>query len=160
MKLTAFIALLPLVVIATPITSPDPAVEAVSNLLPRANRCYLNSDALRNDPQGCDTSPTSGVRVRGVTGGDRFTVSCTRNGRNIGGNRKWDYVPAWGCWIWSGWTQQDCEGKWARLAETRGCTDANSWSADVLILLSGSPYSDEYGRYLVDQNSMGAFVTL
>ncbi|KAI4935582.1 uncharacterized protein J4E92_002873 [Alternaria infectoria] len=75
MKLaTSFIALLPLAVVVTPITSPDPAAEAVADLLPRATVCYLNSDALKNDPQGCDTSPTSGVRHRGVTGGDRFSV--------------------------------------------------------------------------------------
>ncbi|KAI4639096.1 hypothetical protein J4E93_009586 [Alternaria ventricosa] len=76
MKLAAsFVALLPLVVVATPITSPDPAAEAVADLLPRATVCYLNSDALKNDPQGCDTSPTSGVRRRGVTGGDRFSAN-------------------------------------------------------------------------------------
>jgi hypothetical protein len=113
MKLTAsLITLLPLAVVATPITSPNPSTEAITNLLPRADaRCYLNSDAIRTQPQGCDTSPTSGVRVRGVTGGDRFGVRCTASGRSINGNNKWDWVPGWGCYIWSGWTQIGCESK-------------------------------------------------
>lgn len=152
MKLTSsFIALLPLVVIATPAPAPEPAAEAVSNLLPRANPCYLNSDALKNDPQGCDYNPTDGVRKRGVTGGDRFSVSCTRTGKRINNNAKWDYVPAWGCWIWSGWTQIGCESKCDRLAERCRCTDANRWSANVLTQSSDFPYSGDYGRYLVDQ---------
>ena len=144
MKLAAsFISLLPLAVVATPITSPDPAAEAVADLLPRATVCYLNSDALKNDPQGCDTSPTSGVRHRGVTGGDRFSVSCTKRGRCVtSANCVWDYVPAWNCYIWAGWTQQNCERKCDRFAgicfvETCGCTDANRWAADLLVREGG-----------------------
>ncbi|KAF1839016.1 hypothetical protein BDW02DRAFT_644132 [Decorospora gaudefroyi] len=90
--------------------SPNPAAEAVENLEAQAdNWCWLNSDALKNDPQGCDTTPFSGSRKRGVTGGDRFGVRCTARGRSVNGYNKWDYVPGWGCWIWAGWTQIGCE---------------------------------------------------
>lgn len=108
----------PIAASANPIVAPDSSVnpssnEAVHKLMARANNCYLNSDALKNDPQGCDTTPVSGKRKRGVTGGDRFKVSCTAKGSKFGsrGYDKWDYVPAWSCWIWAGWTQEDCECK-------------------------------------------------
>ena len=106
--------LLPLVATASPLSSRNPTAEVVSDLLPRAdNWCWLNSDALKNDPQGCDTTPFSGTRKRGVTGGDRFGVRCTARGKAFGSNgyKKWDYVPGWGCWIWAGWTQEGCESK-------------------------------------------------
>jgi len=136
MKLAAsFIALLPLAVVATPITSPNPSEESIANLALRADTvCYLNSDALKNDPQGCDTSPTSGTRRRGVTGGDRFGVRCTKTGKCINGNCKWDYVPGWNCYIWSGWTQQNCERKCDRSAGIRLLR-----RADVLTRTGGLP---------------------
>ncbi|KAH6653663.1 hypothetical protein BKA67DRAFT_692732 [Truncatella angustata] len=60
--------------------------------------------------QGCDTTSTSGKRKRTVTGGDRFSVSCyTDNGASVNGNKRWDYVPGWGCWISAKWTQLGCE---------------------------------------------------
>ena len=122
---SVILLLLPLAATASPLSSSNPSAEVVSDLLPRAdNWCWLNSDALKNDPQGCDTTPFSGNRKRGVTGGDRFGVRCTARGKAFGSNgyNKWDYVPGWGCWIWAGWTQEGCE--------------------------SGLPYYDDYRRCL------------
>lgn len=105
------ILLLPTLALASPISSPNPDAAIIDSLAPRDKVCYLNSDALKNDPQGCDTTPFSGSRKRGVTGGDRFGVSCTARGKSFRGYTKWDYVPGWGCWIWAGWTQENCECK-------------------------------------------------
>jgi hypothetical protein len=74
--------LFPLLVSTTPLTSPKPNL-ATDALLPRDNRCYLNSDALINDPQGCDYNPFSGERKFAVTGAHRFGVSCTAYGRDF-----------------------------------------------------------------------------
>ncbi|KAF2821096.1 hypothetical protein CC86DRAFT_245614, partial [Ophiobolus disseminans] len=95
---------------ASPLTTPN-LNAATDALLARDNNCYLNSDALKNDPQGCDSTPFSGSRKKDVTGASRFGVSCTAKGKSfrVSGYTKWDYVPGWNCWIWAGWTQEGCE---------------------------------------------------
>ncbi|OAK95531.1 hypothetical protein IQ06DRAFT_60546 [Phaeosphaeriaceae sp. SRC1lsM3a] len=112
---------LPVLIGAVPLTTPnlDPTTKT---LLGRDNNCYLNSDALINDPQGCDSTPFSVSRLKDVTGASRFGVRCTARGRSFRGYTKWDYVPGWNCWIWAGWTQEGCE--------------------------SGLPYYDDYRRCL------------
>lgn len=82
MKLSTVLLALPALAAAVPLTTPN-MDETTAKLLGRDNNCYLNSDALVNDPQGCDTTPFSVSRVRGVTGASRFGVRCTARGRSF-----------------------------------------------------------------------------
>lgn len=122
----------PLVANALPLTTRNPSAEAIENLLPRAdNWCWLNADALVHQPQGCDSTPFDGHRIKDVRGNENFGVRCTARGKAWGSNgiTTWDWVPGWGCWIWSGWTQGTCESKFAMCDGCANVLMSDRWSS-------------------------------
>lgn len=82
-------------------------------LAKRDAKCWI----LGSQSQGCDSSPTSGKRVgtlvhgTGKAGSPSFGVSCWKPGTYVDANRFWYYVPAYKCYVWSGWVNYDCAGK-------------------------------------------------
>jgi len=111
MKFTSMIpAVFVTAILATPLTSRDGLTSESARLDTRAGQadklCTLKTTAS----QGCDTDPYSEKRVRTVNSGDSFGVRCTSQARDVGGNKGWDYVPGWDCWISAAWTSQFCEG--------------------------------------------------
>jgi len=115
MKLSTPISLLlPTLISATPLTTTNPTIAALQL---RDKTCQLRNPGL----QGCDSSPYSGRRVTDVKPTDRFDISCTAKGTDVEGRATWDYVPGWKCWIWSGWTDDHCEGEVSVARRVRRC---------------------------------------
>jgi hypothetical protein len=89
---------------ATPITSPNPA-----DLSTRADKwCRLKS-TVNSDVRCRKGAGTGYDLVRWIHPSDRFGVGCKANGEIIEGNRVWDYIPGWGCWVTAHYTNDGCE---------------------------------------------------
>ena len=49
---------------------------------------------------------------RVIRAGERFGVACKLDdGEPIKGNRVWDYIPGWDCWVAAHFTSNGCESK-------------------------------------------------
>lgn len=106
MKLLAPLTLLslPLLSLATPITSPEAALEALEA---RADKwCTTNTDIDVRCRKGAGTGYD---HVRWIKPTDRFGVRCKANGEKIGETKVWDYIPGWGCWVTAYYTNSGCE---------------------------------------------------
>ncbi|KAF7552997.1 hypothetical protein G7Z17_g3947 [Cylindrodendrum hubeiense] len=78
----------------------------------RDRKCWITS----GQSQGCDTTPRSGKRkgtlVPGTSSKNTFGVKCYKDGKKVTGNGRtstiWLYVPAYKCYVWSGWADYYC----------------------------------------------------
>lgn len=102
---------LPLLILANPITSPKPA-----SLEARADKWCTLGATVDYDVH-CRKGAGSGYdHVRWIhpsdpgLPGDRFGVRCKAYGEVINGNRVWDYIPGWNCWVTAHYTNSGCEG--------------------------------------------------
>jgi hypothetical protein len=92
-------------------------ISPLNNLAKRDRVCWITA----GESEGCDTTPTSGVRhgvlKPGSVNGPTFGVGCWQTGTKVTGNgvtnNIWLYVPANGyqCYVWSGWVDQPCRSK-------------------------------------------------
>ena len=49
---------------------------------------------------------------RTIRAGEGFGVACRlTDGEPVKGNRVWDYIPGWDCWVSSRFTSNGCESK-------------------------------------------------
>jgi hypothetical protein len=106
MKFLATVTLLslPLLSLATPISSPEAALEALEA---RADKwCTTNTSVNVNCRKGAGRGYDI---VRKIKPTDRFGVRCKANGENISGTKVWDYIPGWGCWTSAYYTSSGCE---------------------------------------------------
>jgi uncharacterized protein YraI len=105
-----FTTLLPLLAAANPIAEPIAEPEPVA-LEPRADKwCTLHSSV--NYDVNCRAGAGTGYRiVRKIHPGERFGVRCKAYGETISGNRVWDYIPGWSCWVSAHYTNDGCESK-------------------------------------------------
>lgn len=108
MKLSpiVLVSFLPLLALGNPMAEADPAA-----LEPRADEwCTLFAGSNNvNCRAGSNTS--SSVR-RVIHAGERFGVRCKNpRGESVDGNRVWDYIPGWNCWVSARFTNSGCESK-------------------------------------------------
>lgn len=106
MKILASLTLLslPILSLATPIASPEAALEALEA---RADKwCTTNTSIDVN----CRGGAGSGYSLkRKIKPTDRFGVRCKANGEEVGGTKVWDYIPGWDCWVTAYYTNSGCE---------------------------------------------------
>lgn len=121
---TAFLALLA-TASAAPVSSPNPAAEAVAELEARADKWCTLGATVDYDVH-CRAGAGSGYdHKRWIIAadpgllGDRFGVRCKAYGEVINGNRVWDYIPGWNCWVSAHYTQSGCESKSPFLFDTK-----------------------------------------
>jgi len=95
---------IPLLSLANPITSPNESV-----LEARADKwCTLHSSV--NYDVNCRKGAGTGYAiVRKIHPSDRFGVRCKANGESVEGNKVWDWIPGWGCWVSAHYTNDGCE---------------------------------------------------
>ena len=121
-SLSPLLLLLPTLTLSSPtplkadISTRDTTSPA-NDLLKRDRVCWI----IAGEPAGCDTTPTSQVRVGvlapGSANGPTFGVGCWQYGRSYTADgytsRTWYYVPARGyqCYVWAGWVNRACNGK-------------------------------------------------
>lgn len=116
---SASLLLLPALSLANPITSPNPAPLEV-----RDKYCTLG--ATVDFDVHCRKGAGSGYdHVRWIRAADPglpepkpFGVKCKAYGEVINGNRVWDWIPGWGCWVTAHYTNSGCE---SRLLDLKGC---------------------------------------
>lgn len=55
---------------------------------------------------------TKDASKRLIRSGERFGVACKlTDGESVKGNRVWDYIPGWDCWVSARFTSNGCESK-------------------------------------------------
>ncbi|TGZ81473.1 hypothetical protein EX30DRAFT_395616 [Ascodesmis nigricans] len=103
-----------------PEAEPEPEPESFppSQLFKRADktcRVYTGDGNV-----ACRTGAGTGYSVKyRVSASYRFGVRCKANGSNVMGNRVWDWIPGWGCWI-SAYYTRPADG-------TRSCETGVPW---------------------------------
>lgn len=105
MKLTLITFLLPLAALGNPIAGPEPEPAAIEK---RAT-CNI----ISGKEEGCDYDPFHAYRRTPVPLSIR-TIHPTcyiANGRSVSGNKKWDWIAEWGCWMSAHNTNSGCESK-------------------------------------------------
>lgn len=108
MKLSpiVLISFLPLLTLGNPIAEAKPA-----NLESRADKwCTLFSGSDFVNCRAGTSTNTDVVRV--IRAGERFGVRCKYpNAQPIFGNKVWDYIPGWGCYVSAHYTNNGCESE-------------------------------------------------
>ncbi|KAF2435262.1 hypothetical protein EJ08DRAFT_395057 [Tothia fuscella] len=97
-KLATILAVLTAFTYANPVPEAEAEpVAAAGTLQKRDNWCKVLQNVR------CREGPSTSYRQKPgrewVYPGDRFGVSCTREGENISGDATWDYIPGWDCYI-------------------------------------------------------------
>lgn len=108
MKLSPVIlfSLLPLLSFANPL-----AEISFEKLEPRGDKwCTLYPGV---DNVNCrEFISTYHLSRRTIRAGEGFGVACRlTDGEPVKGNRVWDYIPGWNCWVSSRFTSKGCESK-------------------------------------------------
>ncbi|KAK4441905.1 hypothetical protein QBC34DRAFT_387841 [Podospora aff. communis PSN243] len=112
MKPTTILALaLPLLAIANPITPSTPADDSNLNPLAKRDKTCFVTEENSNCREGAGTGYD---RVRRIQPNQSFDVRCKAYGENIEGNKTWDWIPGWKCWVHSSLTSWGCESEFDR----------------------------------------------
>ncbi|KFY90810.1 hypothetical protein V498_05808 [Pseudogymnoascus sp. VKM F-4517 (FW-2822)] len=89
--------------IAAPEADPAPLPEALDKRADKSCKVTVNG-------VNCRRGAGTGYSVKYVIGTSyTFGVRCKANGENISGNKVWDWIPGWGCWIAAINTNSGCE---------------------------------------------------
>ena len=133
MKLSPIILIsfLPLLGLGNPIAEELSSV----NLEPRGDKgCTLYPGV---DNVNCrEFISTYHLSKRMIRAGEKFGVACKlTDGEPVNGNRVWDYIPGWDCWVAARFTSNGCESKsqWKQPSSLQGFFDrrGNRWCAGV-----------------------------
>lgn len=116
MLFPVLLSLLPFLTLASPIAEPNPD-PAPAELEPRADKwCTLGATVDEN--VRCRAGAGTGYDFkRWIIAADpglpfdRFGVRCKAYGEVIFGNRVWDYIPGWNCWVTAHYTDSECESE-------------------------------------------------
>lgn len=119
------LALLPFLTMANPVAEPEPVPVAEPEPEPvleaRADKwCRLHPDV--DGYVNCRAGTNTNSRIiRQISKSERFGVRCKRNGESVSGNRVWDWIPGWGCYVSARYTNDGCESKPFRVLRMMRC---------------------------------------